>query len=112
MIDLYERVLTVARIIGKGCGYAVTLHGSGIRDLDLVAIPWTDECRYTPREFMEHLIDSLVMVGMNARSAHFTKEYEGEIPENCKKPHGRLAFIIWIDHTYCVDLSIMPRMPK
>lgn len=29
--------------IGRGCGYAIGLHGSMKRDVDLIAAPWTDD---------------------------------------------------------------------
>lgn len=38
----YGRVYTIARLIAWQEGYALTLHGSFTRDLDLVAVSWTD----------------------------------------------------------------------
>lgn len=31
--------------VARGCGYAIGLHGSMKRDVDLIAVPWTDEAR-------------------------------------------------------------------
>ena len=36
---LYARMASIAATLG----YALTLHGSMIRDCDMVAVPWTEE---------------------------------------------------------------------
>lgn len=36
----YSEILPVIRETAKRCGYAIALHGSMTRDLDLVAVPW------------------------------------------------------------------------
>ncbi len=39
----YSRFIVKARIIAKQCGYALALHGSAIRDLDVILIPWVEK---------------------------------------------------------------------
>ena len=39
----YARIFTKARCKAWQCGYALSFHGTGTRDLDLLAVPWVDE---------------------------------------------------------------------
>lgn len=39
----YARIFTVARLLAWQEGYALAMHGSFTRDLDLLAVPWTDK---------------------------------------------------------------------
>ena len=43
MQGFYLSRLGAIRDAAKGCGYAVGVHGSLRRDLDLIAVPWVDE---------------------------------------------------------------------
>lgn len=36
----YAEILPVIRAVAKRAGYAIAVHGSTTRDLDLVAVPW------------------------------------------------------------------------
>ena len=77
-------------------GYALTVHGSMIRDLDLVAIPWTEDCS---TEYV--LIQSLI-------ARH--QLMEGN-PVKKDKPHGRKAYVFigfGGEETGYIDFSIMP----
>jgi hypothetical protein len=38
----YASIIPEIRKIGKRCGYAIAVHGSMERDLDLIAAPWVD----------------------------------------------------------------------
>lgn len=94
-----EHALAAAKNAVRNQGYAVAVHGSQVRDLDLIAVPWTDETPLTPKMVAEIIADAIpgVIVGK---------------PE--KKPHGRVGYTIYprwgygFDKWY-VDLSIMPR---
>lgn len=109
MMDLYWKILTIARLVGYAEGYAITLHGSGIRDLDLVACPWTDKA-CDPDMLVKRLIDELNLGKITARSVDAVPQ-EGECwPAPCLKPHGRLAVTIFVERLFHVDLSIMPRI--
>jgi len=39
----YKSVLPKIREVARSCGYAIGLHGSMRRDLDLIAVPWGQE---------------------------------------------------------------------
>jgi hypothetical protein len=36
----YAEILPVIREVARSCGYAIAVHGSMQRDLDIVAVPW------------------------------------------------------------------------
>ncbi len=91
----YARIFTIARCIAWSEGYALAMHGSFTRDLDLLAVPWTDAACEP-----EHLIRRI-------ESATGTK-LNGRPPS--EKPHGRLAWTLLLpafgDPRF-VDLSVM-----
>lgn len=102
MIAEYEKVLPIVRSVARDHGYAIGLHGSGARDLDLIAAPWT-----------EHAVDALTLVEA-VRAAVNGILNQNSIPY--KKPHGRLAWVIFIEGQRIstggapyIDLSVMPR---
>ena len=93
----YARIFTKARVLAWSEGYALMMHGSFTRDLDLLAVPWTDRASEP-----EHLIQ---------RIAAATKlKIIDKAPS--EKPHGRLAWTLIFpafgDPRF-VDLSAMPR---
>jgi hypothetical protein len=94
----YGRVYTIARKLAWDEGYAIGLHGSFTRDLDLIAVPWTDN----PCE-PEHLVARI----LDATGLHSLPSNPG------KKPHGRLVWTLLFkafNDPRFVDLSIMPTM--
>lgn len=92
----YVRAVPVA----KRLGYALAIHGSCARDLDLVAIPWTSRAAH-PRA----LVDA------------FAEEFQGDFTgpggeDGQEKPHGRRAWSIsYGGGGFYIDLSVMPRTP-
>jgi hypothetical protein len=95
----YGRVYTIVRKLAWDEGYAIGLHGSFTRDLDLIAVPWTDRTSEP-----EHLIRRVIAAtGLT------------DMPSNPgKKPQGRLVWTLnfpaFGDPRF-VDLSVMPRTP-
>lgn len=96
-----EHAFAAAQNALRNQGYAVARHGSMVRDLDLIAVPW-QETALTPKDVAEIIADAIPGV--------IQWPFE-------KKPHGRLGVVIyprWVygfDRWY-VDLSIMPRRRK
>jgi hypothetical protein len=82
------------RALAREIGYAVGVHGTLERDLDIILAPWTEEAlKYNYREVMEYIAK-----GMNA------KLIEVEL-----KPLGRRAGTIQIDGWYkAIDISVAP----
>lgn len=83
-------------------GYALALHGSLMRDLDLVAVPWTEESAPA-----EDLVEAL-----REKCGGFLipREDGGEWPR--PKPHGRRCWSIQLPRMAYIDLSVMPRTAK
>lgn len=101
---LYAQVTELARRMG----YAVGLHGSLQRDLDLIAVPWTDEA-----------VDPFVLAEAIAAGVHgyIVNDESADICDFTKrnpqpKPHGRLAWAIQLGGGPYIDLSVMPRVEK
>lgn len=92
----YATAFTKTRIAAWQHGYAITLHGSFTRDLDLVAVPWTDRACD-----VETLVAAIEYRTCLKRQGPCTD-----------KPHGRkavsLLFPAFEDPRW-IDLSIMPR---
>jgi hypothetical protein len=93
----YARIFTVARALAWNEGYAIAMQGSFTRDLDLVALPWTDQAR-EPEHLVRRIADACDLRDVSGNPG--------------KKPHGRLAWSLMFkgfgDPRY-VDLSIFPR---
>lgn len=82
-------------------GYALALHGSMSRDLDLVAIPWTEEA-----DDPEKLIAAFVRFVISKADVHVSQ------PKSAAMPHGRMSYIIPIGFGggHYLDVSVMPRI--
>jgi hypothetical protein len=100
---------------GRDLGYAICAHGSLARDLDVVAVPWTETAESAERLII-HLAAAVGGVFRNA-GRRVTKEDGTEEWETVHastptvKPHGRLAWTIHVgDHGLYIDVSVMPRV--
>jgi len=92
---MYSHRIHEIQQAAKCCGYALAIHGSMQRDLDVVAIPWI-EVATEPGD----LIAGLENLGFTVT------------PDSPKeKPHGRLAYTLLMGGALFMDLSIMPRTP-
>ena len=76
-------------------GYALGLHGSMARDLDVIAAPWTDDA--VSAEELIAAFKADVCFGDMMGS------------EGTDKPHGRRAFNMHADCGLYIDVSVMPR---
>lgn len=96
----YAKAIHPLRAIARTLGYSIAVHGSIKRDIDLVAIPWTDEA-VSAEELSEALrSEAEVICGFSPFGS------DGPWPR--LKPHGRMCWTIHINGTY-IDLSVMPR---
>lgn len=92
---------------GSTDGYALTVHGTLNRDIDLVAVPWREHGVWSK----EALIDALcgAVRGITGRCNHFDHEVW------TVKPHGRFAkgMHVWCGESGAhLDLSVMPARPE
>lgn len=97
---LLDDILEPMRIAARGCGYALALHGSLSRDIDLVAIPWTSD-PYASDDLLTVLCG--VIAGFTGRACSLGWS---------DKPHGRKATTITHTLDCEIDLSVIPFIPK
>lgn len=91
---IYPPATERAREIARGLGYAIGVHGSQQRDLDLIAAPWTEEA-CEPWD-----LANAIAIGLGWW-LH---------PKKVEKPFGRISYLIYThDHAH-IDLSIMPKL--
>lgn len=82
--------------VARGFGYAIGLHGSMNRDLDLLAVPWIAAAM--PAEELVEAIRAAVDGEIRLESA-------GEL-----LPHGRKQWTIYFSgHRFYIDLHVVPR---
>lgn len=102
-IDL---ALATMRNIAREYGHTLAVHGSLARDIDLVAVPWTEQAG-DPEKMIADLKGAVMGIFGRARL--------DPAEEWNEKPHGRRARSI---HVYCeghffyFDISFMPRVAK
>jgi len=75
-------------------GYGLALHGSLLRDADMIAVPWNERA-VSPEELAAAMVE-------------VTGGYLE--PRVTEKPHGRIARVIQLGAHQYIDLSIMPRV--
>lgn len=85
--------------LARELGYALLIHGSLSRDLDLVAVPWTDAA--VPEEDLVEAIRAKcdAWVGVAAAAPGSA----------AAKPHGRRCWTLMLNGHAFIDLSVMPR---
>lgn len=100
--DYTRRYVEKLRTFSRTLGYAITVHGSERRDLDLVAIPWTDDAVPVAEDFVALLSSEFGL---------YVKPDDG-VGHNLPvcNPHGRLSFALCGADlpTQYIDLSVMP----
>jgi hypothetical protein len=112
----FERLITPLRAVARAHGYALAVHGSLARDIDLIAVPWRHDPS-SPHTLVEAVranvedvtgYTAFIKNDPTADPCDFTRR--GPEP----KFHGRLAWSIYVKarhpggyETY-IDLSVMP----
>lgn len=103
--------------IAREHGYALGLHGSLHRDLDLIAVPWVDEVS-SPETLIEALRESIsgLILPTGTKGGRFDPAsgtfVEAIIESPSHKPHGRLAWNIHLDGGLFIDISVMQIPPS
>lgn len=106
---LLTEILPDLQLAARGAGYALALHGSRARDIDLLAAPWGKHA-LSPDELVDRLLG--VLDGKLGRSFTYTKKTRSKkLRDWSEKPHGRRAIILHLPGM-CpeIDLSVMPRI--
>ncbi len=91
---LYPKI----REVGLKHGYAIALHGSMARDMDLIAYPWILECS-DPDELILEIAEQ---IGVTM--------FEADFPTKGEKPHGRMAYTLSFVGDWFLDISVMPKL--
>lgn len=98
-----SEVLDDLKLAARGCGYALAVHGSKARDIDIIAVPWTSAAD-TAELLVERLCGALA--GKLGRALYRSSDW-------CVKPHGRRATTIILPGLAPeIDLSVMPRIEQ
>lgn len=90
-VALIPRLTRVCQIHG----YALGVHGSMVRDLDVIAVPW-EEGAVSAIQLRDAIIGEV-------HGYLLSHEREPKV-----RPHGRLCWPIYISPEYYIDLSVMP----
>lgn len=88
-------------------GYALALHGTLDRDLDLVACPWTDAA-VPAAELAQAVVERIGWWKVSSDGLGLVQEREPHMGGPVAKPHGRQVWTILYGSTW-IDLSVMPR---
>jgi hypothetical protein len=92
----------------RDVGYALAVHGSMGRDLDLIAVPWTEQAVSAEALIMR------LLAAVGYLHGHLTHRTEGKEAEQSNgdigavKPHGRRAWSIHFENGLYLDVSVMP----
>ncbi len=94
---VYATLYPVMVDLAREYGYALALHGSMVRDLDLIAVPWTCDAASA---------QELVV----AIQGYFNLLFDcSDVDGPELKSHGRLAWSFQLGNGLYVDLSVTPR---
>jgi hypothetical protein len=121
IVLVYAQIFPMIREKAKELGYAIGLHGSMLRDLDLIAMPWIEEAVDT-----KTLITSIADMLGGHIPYHGGNFINGEwkicdMPSI--RPHGRESWTISFVHSaatgvlapgmqFFIDISVMPTKVK
>lgn len=113
-LPLFAKLIEPLREKARELGYAIGVHGTLKRDIDLIACPWTSGAVAA-----EELAEALRVVAEGVTG--WAKPHPLEVDEHFKrgmphvKPHGRLAWSFHLTEKFqggggpYIDLSVMPR---
>lgn len=88
-------------------GYLLLFHGTGIRDLDFVAVPWSSTCS-SPICLAEDIRDLAAELCGHAIFNPLEDNWRYHAGSPGGKPHGRLCWTFHLGGGPYIDLSVMP----
>jgi len=104
----YVSMLPALIRAAKAKGYALAVHGSMRRDLDLVAVPWTEEAA-PPVDVAAAIIAASGGFLLERGKPELHPDAWPGTRDPAQKPHGRLSWSIHLGGGPYIDLSVMPR---
>lgn len=87
LVCIYSQILPRIRAAGKEMGYAIAIHGTMTRDLDVLAVPWVEEAA-EPLALVNMIAD--VVGGHVIGDRTDERGYISDHPTEA--PHGRLSW--------------------
>ena len=83
----------------------MAIHGSLVRDMDLIAVPWVDEVESS--EALAQALQDVIGGWLSPTGELYNWRTEGK-----PKPQGRVAYTLRFggDAILHIDLSVMPRI--
>lgn len=100
---LLDAILPSIRLAARHHGYAVAVHGSLKRDIDLVAVAWREHNVSAPDELVRAICGAIGGITGNCL----------RMSDSTQKPHGRIAYtLIHGGFIGEIDLSVVPPLPK
>ncbi|QIB32623.1 hypothetical protein [Ancylobacter pratisalsi] len=100
-LRMYSMTIDPLRKVARQLGYAITTHGSLVKDIDLLAIPWTEDA-----------VEAEVLAAAVIEIIRAADENEFAIVDrDCPrpKPHGRRCWSIHFTGGGFFDFGVMPR---
>lgn len=100
----YAALLPVLRDVARTYGYALAVHGSQRRDLDVVAVPWVERAcsAATLVEALRLAVGGAIIYGRDVLAGDHAQR------NPTQKPHGRQAWAIHVGGRLYIDVSVMP----
>lgn len=107
LVCIYAQILPRIREAAKELGYAVAIHGTLTRDLDLLAVPWIEEAA-EPVALVKRIADAVggYIIGDRTDELGYISDHPTD------QPHGRMSWNICWGGKVFIDLSVMPRIVK
>jgi hypothetical protein len=93
-------LIPVLREKARANGYAIGVHGSLERDIDLIAVPWAEPA--TDSDYLASELFAVVEAVFKPATMH----------PGSTMPHGRRAWLFQFCGVHFIDLSVMPRLEK
>lgn len=106
----YDKLIEPLREEARRLGYAIGVHGTLKRDIDLIAVPWTAEA-VDAKTLADALCVKIGEVNGFVHMAYHPNYKDWWLNGSPgKKSHGRLCWTILVGgHSY-IDLSVTPRL--
>ena len=103
LVCIYAQILPRIREAAKKLGYAIAIHGTLTRDLDILAVPWVKEA-VEPMVLVNMIADVVggYVIGDRTDERGYVSDHPTE------QPHGRMSWNICWGGKAFIDLSVMP----
>lgn len=103
----YAQIIGPLREVARSFGYALAVHGSIKRDIDVIAVAWIEDAG-RPIDLIEALRwKAESVLGWAGVITHTNTHQKPE-----RKPHGRLAWEILLGGGVYIDVSVIPPIDK